>query len=98
MNPKLLASPETVRAYRALFVNRLAYTVQSVAPHSETGRHYYYRPKKKEQPVPLSNETLRKHLEGSLTVGLYAINPNTQRCRWVAIDADYDKALEDLLK
>ena len=98
MKPKLLASPETVRAYRALFVNRLAYTVQSAHPHPETGRHYYYRPKDKEQPVPLSNETLKSHLEGSLTIGLYAINPNTQRCRWVVIDADYDNALEDLLK
>lgn len=98
MNPKLLASPETVRAYRALFVNRLAYTVQSVGPHPATGRHYYFRPKNKEQAVPLSNNTLKRHLEGTLTIGLYAINPSTQRCRWVAIDADYDKALEDLLK
>ena len=98
MKPRLLASPETVRAYRALFVNRLAYTMQSVAPHSGTGRHYYYRPKRGEQPVPLSNDTLKCHLEGGLTIGLYAINPNTQRCRWVAIDADYDNALEDLLK
>jgi hypothetical protein len=29
---------------------------------------------------------------------LYAINPSTQRCTWVAIDADYKNALEDLLK
>jgi hypothetical protein len=98
MNPKLLASPEIVRAYRALFINRLAYTVQSTAPHPETGRHYYYRPKDKEQPVPLSSHTIQRHLEGGLTIGLYAINPKTQRCRWVAIDADYENALEDLLK
>jgi hypothetical protein len=31
-------------------------------------------------------------------MGLYAINPATQRCKWVAIDADYPTALEDLLK
>jgi hypothetical protein len=37
-------------------------------------------------------------VEGRITVGLYAINPNTQRCKWVAIDADYSNALEDLLK
>jgi hypothetical protein len=29
---------------------------------------------------------------------LYAIHPATQRCKWVAIDADYKNALEDLLK
>ena len=38
------------------------------------------------------------HLEGQITIGLYAINPATQRCKWVAIDADYPDALEDLLK
>jgi hypothetical protein len=37
-------------------------------------------------------------LEGGVTVGLYAINPTTQRCKWVAIDADYEDAMEDLLK
>jgi len=46
----------------------------------------------------LSRETVRRHLEGQITIGLYAINPATQRCKWVAIDADYPDALEDLLK
>ena len=43
-------------------------------------------------------------MEGRITVGLYAINPSTQadgfisqRCKWVAIDADYKNAMEDLL-
>src|ERR1051326_3545898 len=98
MKPKLIASSDLVRAYWQLFVNRLAYTVQSPNPHEETGRHYYFRPKKNGQPVPLSLDTIRRHLEGKLTVALYAVNPKTQRCRWVAIDADYEKALEDLLK
>jgi hypothetical protein len=31
-------------------------------------------------------------------MGIYAINPETQRSKWVAIDADYGNALEDLLK
>jgi hypothetical protein len=98
MKSKLVASGDIVRAYRELFVNRLAYTVQSPTAHPETGRHYYYRPRSKEQPVPLSLDTIRRHLEGKQTIGLYAINPKTQRCRWVAIDADYENALEDLLK
>jgi hypothetical protein len=42
--------------------------------------------------------TIRNHLEGRITIGLYAINPATQRCKWVAIDADYCEALEHLLK
>lgn len=98
MKSKFAASDSLVRAYWNLFVNRLAYTVQSPAPHAETGKHYYYRPKRKGHSVPLLHATIRRHLEGELTVGLYAINPSTQRCRWVAIDADYETALEDLLK
>lgn len=98
MTSKTNAGDQIVRAYWNLFVNRLAYTVQSPTPHPETGRHYYYRPKRKGQPVSLSVDTIRGHLEGRWTIGLYAINPRTQRCRWVAIDADYESALEDLLK
>jgi hypothetical protein len=98
MQSRLQPSEEIVRAYHRLFVNRLAYTVQSPAPHPETGRHYYFRPRRKEEPVPLSPDTLRRHLAGALTIGLYAVNPDTQRSKWVAIDADYDSALEDLLK
>jgi len=101
MTRKLKAGDDIVLAYRNLFVNRLAFTVQAPAPHPESGRHYYYRPKtrdQKDQSVPLSLDTIRRHLEGDMTIGLYAINPKTQRCRWVAIDADYENALEDLLK
>jgi hypothetical protein len=46
----------------------------------------------------LTEGTIRQHLEGKITVGLYAINPSTQRCKWVAIDADYKNSMEDLLK
>ena len=98
MKPEFIATDDLVKAYWELFVNRLAYTIQSPRPHPETERHYYFRPKKRGEPVPLSRETLRGHLQGLLTIGLYAINPKTQRCRWVAIDADYADALDDLLK
>jgi hypothetical protein len=84
-----------VAHYIELFVNRRAYTIQSSTPDSKKGRCYYYRPKGR---VSLSGSTVRSHLEGRITIGLYAINPATQRCKWVAIDADYDNALEDLLK
>jgi len=33
-----------------------------------------------------------------MTMGLYAVNPATQRVKWMAIDADYRRAVEDLLK
>jgi hypothetical protein len=46
----------------------------------------------------LTCEITAKHLEGRVTIGLYAINPQTQRCKWVAIDADYEDSLEHLLK
>jgi hypothetical protein len=87
------------REFSELFVNRRAYTIQSARPHSDSGRHYYYRPKPKDggAPVALNLEIVRQHLAGELTIGIYAINPTTQRCKWMAIDADYKTALEDLL-
>ena len=95
MQTSILATDDIVARYFELFVNRRAYTVQSFTPNSEKGRCYYYRPKGR---VSLSEATIRSHVEGRITVGLYAINPTTQRCKWVAIDADYSNALEDLLK
>src|SRR2546429_4245324 len=50
------------------------------------------------QGLSLTPETLRRHVEGEITIGLYSINPATQRCKWVAIDADYKGAMEDLVK
>jgi hypothetical protein len=94
------ATSEIVRSYGRLFVNRGAYTLQSSRPHQETGRHYYFQPKAKgtAKELSLSAVTVRQHLEGEITIGLYAINPATQRSKWVAIDADYAGAMEDLLK
>lgn len=88
------ATTEMASRYFTLFVNRLAYTVQSHKPGAN-GKHYYYRPKPDRR---LSLETVCEHLNGDLTMGIYALNPKTQRAKWVAIDADYENALEDLLK
>jgi len=100
MATTITVTREVVTDYWQLFVNRRAYTVQSMRPHPETGRHYYFRPTKEGTDIPpmLTEETIRQHLEGKIRVGLYAINPSTQRCKWVAIDADYRNAMEDLLK
>jgi hypothetical protein len=97
---KVRASPTVVSDFKRLFVNREAYTVQSARPHPESGRHYYYRPKDKAtgKSLSLNAERLREHLEGDITIALYAINPATQCSKWVAIDADYKQAMDDLLK
>jgi hypothetical protein len=97
---RLKAPADVVEDYFRLFVNRRAYTLQSDRPHPESGRHYYYRPTDKTtgQGLSLTSETVRRHIEGEITIGLYAINPATQRCKWVAIDADYKGAMEDLVK
>src|ERR1019366_3896986 len=100
MATTITATRQVAEDYQRLFVNRRAFTMQSMRPHPETGRHYYFRPSKKGTDIPLmlTEETIRRHLEGKITVGLYAISPSTQRCKWVAIDADYKNSMEDLLK
>ena len=100
MEHRLPATPEMARLFSGLFVNRRAYTIQSKRPHPESGRHYYYRPKGQNSALAsgLTLDTVRRHLSGELTIGIYAINPATQRCKWMAIDADYRTALEDLIK
>lgn len=87
-------STDIAARYFTLFVNRLAYTMQSRRP-AANGKHYYFRPKDGRK---LTGEVIQRHLDGQITIGLYALNPTTQRSKWVAIDADYENALEDLLK
>ena len=85
--PIVPVTQENARDRWALFVNRKAYTRQSANTHPDTGRHYHYQPKNKDsgQPLELDSETVRKHLAGWITIGLYAINPQSQRCvRWRA--------------
>jgi hypothetical protein len=97
---RLKAPASVVADYVRLFINRRAYTLQSNRPHPESTRHYYYRPKDKKsgQGLSLTLDTIRRHLEGDITIGLYAINPATQCSKWAAIDADYEDSLTDLLK
>ncbi|MGH7743751.1 MAG: TOTE conflict system archaeo-eukaryotic primase domain-containing protein [Candidatus Dormibacteria bacterium] len=100
MNAQVKAGLQLVADYTRLFVNRGAYTLQSSKPHPENGRHYYFRPKAAGtgSELHLTADTIRRHLEGEVTIGLYAIDPETQRSKWGAIDADYSGAMEDLLK
>ena len=99
MSTLRLKAPSIVEAdYFRLFINRRAYTLQSNKPHRESGQHYYYRPtdNKTGEGLSLTLDTVRRHLEGEITIGLYAINPATQCSKWVAIDADYENSLADL--
>src|SRR6202789_21626 len=92
------ATSTNVEDYWQLFVNRRAYVLQSMRPHAESGRYYYFRPKagKHGDPHSLTTATIRRHLEGELTLGVYAMNPSTQRCKWIAMDGDYKESLKHL--
>src|SRR6201999_2782955 len=48
------------------------------------------------QKKPLDLAAVRRHLNGHITISLYAINPATQTSKWVAIDADFEHALDAL--
>ena len=89
---------ELIGDYFRMFVNRLAYTVQSAKPHPRSGKHYYCRPKERDRICVLTGKAIERHLLGEMTIGLYAINPESQRCKRAAIDADYANSLADLLK
>ena len=92
------ATSTNVEDYWQLFVNRRAYVLQSMRPHAESGRYYYFRPKadKNGEAPSLAAETVRRHLEGDLTIGVYAMSPATQRCKWIAMDGDYKDSLKHL--
>lgn len=103
MSYPIHARPEHVQDYWSLFVNRRAYTRQSPRPDPDTGRHNYFLAKEflpdqaggppQGPPKHLDAATIQAHLEGRLTIGLYAMNSDTQRSKWLAIDADYKDAL-----
>jgi hypothetical protein len=84
--------------YAAWFVNRRAYTRQTDRPDEHSGKYFFYqaRDRRTKERLALDPLLIQKHLAGELTVGLYAINPETQCSKWVAIDADYEGAYRDL--
>ena len=98
MPKRYQATSTNVEDYWQLFVNRRAYVLQSMRPHAESGRYYYFRPKagKHGEAPSLAAETVRRHLEGDLTIGVYAMSPATQRCKWIAMDGDYKDSLKHL--
>mgnify|MGYP000452727070 CR=1 FL=1 len=59
MDHRLPATREMAQEFSELFVNRRAYTIQSMRPHPESGRHYYYRPKPRDGGEPVAVEVQR---------------------------------------
>ena len=99
MYPHFCVSRETAEDFMRLFVNRLAYGIQASKPLPD-GRAPYYLAQDwyTKEPKLLDAGVVRMHLNGDITINLYAINPRTQRSKWVAIDADFDGAVEALFQ
>jgi hypothetical protein len=92
-------SEETASDFMRLFVNRRAYGMQATHPLPNGSVPYYLvRDWKTKEPKPLDADVVRMHLNGDITINLFAINPETQRSKWVAIDADFDGAIEALFQ
>jgi len=92
-------SRETADRFIKLFVNRRAYGMQAAHPLPNGSVPYYLaRDWQTKKPKPLDADVARMHLNGDITINLYAINPETQRSKWVAIDADFDGAVEALFQ
>jgi hypothetical protein len=99
MYAKFCVNRESANNFMRLFVNRRAYAIQAERPLLNGSVPYYpARDWKTKEPKPLDEAVVRMHLNGDLTISLYAINPETQRSKWVAIDADFDGSLESLFQ
>ena len=76
---------DTANNFIRRFVNRRAYSIQAAKP-LPNGKFPYFlaRDWKSKEPKPLNPDVVRVHLNGDITINLYAINPETQRSKWVA--------------
>ena len=87
---------QMVADFERLFVNRRAFMRQNAL-----GQGYSLQKKyQSKETIDLQPFHIRRHLQGDITISLYAINPADQCCKWIAIDADYDRdlAVAHLLK
>jgi hypothetical protein len=92
-------SRETANNFIGLFVNRLAYGIQFTRPTPDGSFPYYLaRFKPSNEPKSLDADVVRMHLNGDITINLFSTNPKTQRSKWIAIDADFDNAIDALSK
>lgn len=99
MYAKFSVSRDTASDFIRLFVNRRAFGMQAQRP-LPNGKLPYFLAKDwvTKQPKSLDADVVRMHLNGDVTINLFAVNPETQRCKWVAIDGDFDGAVEALFK
>ncbi len=96
---KFRVSRETANDFMHLFVNRLAYGMQATKPLPNGSVPYYLaRDWLTKAPKLLDADVVRMHLNGDITINLFAINPETQRSKWIAIDADFDGAMQSLIE
>ena len=100
-------SRELAEQYMGLFVNRDAYCIQAERSMMNGKVNWYLartlagvdaQGEKIWERKKLNLDTVCAHITGEQTINLYAINPETQRSKWLAIDADYPAALPDLVK
>jgi hypothetical protein len=103
MYAKFNVNRDTANDFMRLLVNRRAYSIQAHKP-LPNGKHPYFlarewhKDPEKRTPKLLDSDAVRMHLNGDITINLYAINPDTQRSKWVAIDGDFDGAVEALFR
>ena len=103
MYAKFNVNRDTANEFIRLLVNRRAYSIQAhrALPN---GKHPYFlarewnKDPEKRKPKLLDTDAVRMHLNGDITINLYAINPETQRSKWVAIDGDFKGAIDALFK
>ncbi|MDT8069206.1 MAG: hypothetical protein ROO76_13655 [Terriglobia bacterium] len=97
MYRKFSVSRDTATDFMRLFVNRLAYGKQATKPLPNGSVPYYLaRDWRTKVPKSLDLDVLRLHLNGDITINLFAINPETQRSKWIAVDADFEGAMQSL--
>jgi TOTE conflict system, Archaeo-Eukaryotic Primase domain/CHC2 zinc finger len=77
-------SPELIQAYAVTFIPRFDMFPVQV----ESGRYA-----KRERP--LTPKLVEAHLRGSVTLGAYALDPDSQ-AQWVCLDADFDEQFAGL--
>lgn len=85
-------APIWVSEFWLWFVNRKDFYVQSAyAMPADYKRGGYSRVE-----FMLNEEQIVRHLCGVHTIGLYAIEPETNTCKWFCLDADYGDSEFDL--
>ena len=80
-------TPRMISEYMLWFVNRRDFYIQNsylLLADLETGAGCM------KVSAPLTADHVRRHLCGQHTIGLYAVNPETNSCKWFALDVDDD--------